>query len=122
MPRPAEIEVDEWVVFALGPLGEAGEAAALAQRANAVAAGGENLVRVGLMADIPDDPVARRVEHVMQRDGQFDNAQAGAEVAAGHRNRRNGFLAQFVGEPTQLVLGQPAQISRHVNPVEKWCL
>jgi hypothetical protein len=44
----------ERVVFALGALGEAGEAAALAQRADAVAAAGEDLVRIGLVADVPD--------------------------------------------------------------------
>ena len=44
----------ERVVFALGALGEAGEAAALAQRADAVAAAGQDLVRIGLMADVPD--------------------------------------------------------------------
>ena len=57
----------ERVVFALGALGEAGQAAAHAQRADAVAAAGEDLVRIGLMADVPDQPVARRVEHVVQR-------------------------------------------------------
>ncbi len=49
----------ERVVFALGALGEAGEAAALAQGADAVAAAGQDLVRIGLVADVPDQPVAR---------------------------------------------------------------
>ena len=49
----------ERVVFALGALGEAGQAAALAQRADAVAPAGEDLVRIGLMADVPDQPVGR---------------------------------------------------------------
>ena len=44
----------ERVVFALRALGEAGQAAALAQRADAVAAAGEDLVRIGLVADVPD--------------------------------------------------------------------
>jgi hypothetical protein len=62
MPSPAEIEVDECagaerVVFALRALGEAGQAAALAQRADAVAPSGQNLVRIGLVADVPDQPV-----------------------------------------------------------------
>ena len=64
----------ERVVFAFGPLGEAGQAAALAQGADAIAAAGEDLVRIGLMADIPDQPVARRVEHIMQRHRQLDDA------------------------------------------------
>ena len=87
----------ERVVFAFRAFGEAGQAAALAQGADAVAAAGENLVRIGLMADVPDQPVARRVEHIVQRDRQLDDAEAGAEMAAGNRHRLDGFLAQFVG-------------------------
>ena len=56
----------ERIVVALGALGETGQSAAGAQGADAVAAAGEDLVRVGLMADVPDQPVARRVEDVMQ--------------------------------------------------------
>ena len=124
MPRPAEIEVDECaapnaVVFAFGALGEAGQAAALAQRADPVAPAGQDLVRIGLMADIPDQPVARRVEHVVQRDGQFDDAEAGAEVAAGHRNRTDRFGPQFVGHLPELTLGQAPQIGGRLDGVEK---
>ena len=94
----------ERVVFALGALGEAGQAAAHAQRADAVAAAGEDLVRIGLMADVPDDAVARGVEHVMQRDRQFDHAEAGAEMAAGDGDRIDGLGAQFVGDLPELAL------------------
>ena len=93
----------ERIVFALGALGEAGQSAALAQGADAVAAVGEDLVRIGLMADVPDQPVGRRVEHVVQRDRQLDDAEAGAEMAAGDRDRVDGLPAQFVGELPQLV-------------------
>ena len=55
----------ERIVVAFGALGETGQAAAGAQRADAVAAAGQDLVRIGLMADVPDQPVARRVEDVM---------------------------------------------------------
>ena len=49
----------ERIVIALGALGEAGQAAAGAQGADAVAAAGQDLVRIGLMADVPDQAVAR---------------------------------------------------------------
>ena len=32
------------------------------------------------MADVPDDFVLGRVEDVVQRDGEFDDAEAGAEM------------------------------------------
>ena len=68
----------ERVVVALGALGETREAAALAQGADAVAPAGEDLVRIGLVADVPDQPVARGVEDPVQGDGQLDDAKAGA--------------------------------------------
>ena len=46
------------------------------------------------MADVPDQPVVGRVEHVMQRDGQFDHAEPGAELAAGDGDGADGFGAQ----------------------------
>ena len=92
----------ERVVFALGALGEAGEAAALAQRADAVAAAGEDLVRIGLVADVPDQPVARRVEDVVQRHRQLDHAKPGAEMAAGDRDGVDRLPPQLVGKLAQL--------------------
>ena len=74
----------ERIVVALGALGETGQPTAGAQRADAVAAAGEDLVRIGLMADVPDQAVARRVEYVVDRGGQLDDAETGAEVAARH--------------------------------------
>ena len=62
------------------------------------------------MADIPDQPVVRRVEHVMQRNGQFDDAEAGAEMSAGDRDRADGFGAQLVGHLAKRALRQTAQI------------
>ena len=109
----------ERVVFALAAAGEAAEAAALAERADAVAAAGDDLVRIGLVADVPDQPVGRRVEHIMDRDRQLDHAEPGAEVAAGDRHRRNHFLAKLVGERRQLLLVQRAQIGRKLDGIEQ---
>jgi hypothetical protein len=86
----------ERIVLALGALGEAGEAAAHAQRADAVAPAGQDLVRIGLMPDVPHDAVARRIEQVMQRDGQLDHAEARAEMPAGDRDGVDRLLTQFV--------------------------
>jgi hypothetical protein len=44
---------------------------------------GQDLVRIGLMADIPDQPVARRVEDVMEPNGELDDTESGTEMAAG---------------------------------------
>src|SRR3546814_18259823 len=62
----------ERVIVALAALGEARKAAAGPQGPDPVAAPGDDLVRIALVADVPHDLVARRVEHIMQRGGQLD--------------------------------------------------
>ena len=109
----------ERIVVALGALGETGQSAAGAQGADAVAAAGEDLVRVGLVADVPDQTVARRIEDVMQCGGQFDDAEAGAEMAAGNGHGVDGFHPQFVGNLPDLLHLEPAQIVRRPDGVEK---
>ena len=73
------------VVLALRPLEESGEAVLLTQRLHSCVASGEKLVRIALMTDVPHELIARRVEARVERDGQLDNAQSGADVAAGPR-------------------------------------
>src|SRR5438045_2107129 len=109
----------ERIEFALGPPGEAGQTAALAQRAHAVAAAGQYLVRVGLMADIPDDLVGRRIEHVVQRDGEFDDTEPRTQMAAGNRHDIDGFLPQLIGEAAQIFSWNSPQIPRFPDLVEK---
>ena len=103
MPRPAEIEVEECAApngsYSLSArLVKPDKPAALADGADAVAPAGENLVRISLVADVPDQPVGRRVEDMVQRDGQFDHAEPGAEMAAGLGDRVDGLGAQFIGQ------------------------
>ena len=109
----------ERIVIAFGALGETGQPAAGAQGADAVAAAGQDLVRIGLMADVPDQAVARGVEHVVQGRRQFDDAEAGAEMSAGDRDGVDGFLTQLVGDLPDLLHLEPAQIVRGADGVEK---
>ena len=82
----------ERVVFALAALGEAAEAAGLAQGADAVATTGQDLVRIALMANIPDQPVIRRVEHMMDRHRQLNHTQRRTQMPPGLRDRLNRLL------------------------------
>ena len=52
------------------------------QGADTVAAFGQDLMRVALVAHIPDQLVLRRIEHRMDRDRQFNHAQTRAQMAA----------------------------------------
>src|SRR3546814_19204494 len=59
---------------------------------------GDDLVRIALVADVPDDLVARRVEHIVERGRQLDDAESRSQMPARRPHRRTPFGAQFVGE------------------------
>ena len=118
--RGRAVRRTERVVFAFDAPREARQAAALAQRTDALAPAGQNLVRIGLVADVPDEPIVRRVEHVMKRDGQLDHAEPGAKMAARHGYGFDQLVAKLVCDLPQLGFGQGAQIRRIANPVEQW--
>ena len=87
--------------------------------ASCVAAAGEDLVRVGLVADVPEDLVARRVQQRVQRDGELAGAEVGAEVPADLADRVDDVLADLLGDLLELVLGEAVQVLRAVDAVEE---
>ena len=109
----------EGVVFALGALCETGETTALAKRADAVATTGEDLVRIGLMTDVPDEAIFRRVEDVVKRNGEFDDAEARPQMAARLGNGVDHFGAHFICDLTKIALGQQTQIGRLRNAIQE---
>ena len=91
MPSAAEIEVDEWAVpkvsYSLSSRrGKPEMPPSWRSVRHALAPAGQDLVRIGLVADVPDEPVVRRVEDVVQRDRQLDRAEVRRQVAAGLRD------------------------------------
>ena len=60
--RGARVTAHEMVVGALRRVREAGQAAGAALGVEAVAPTGEDLVRVGLVTDVPDEPVFGHIE------------------------------------------------------------
>ena len=111
----------EGIEAAFAALGEAVKPVLLADRAQGAAPPGEHLVWIGLVAHIPDHAVFRRVEHIMQRDGQFDDAEATAEMTAGLRRRGNHVGAQFFGDLRQVFDVKQAQRVWRRGAVEKGC-
>ena len=87
----------ERVVVALAALRETAQAAQLPQGVHAFAPAGQYLVRIGLVAHVPYQPVVRGIEHIVQRHREFHRAEVGAQVAAGlgHAGQQKG--AQLVG-------------------------
>ncbi|MNE00106.1 hypothetical protein D3C80_925030 [compost metagenome] len=117
--RGAGVTDAKGVVLALGATREGGQAVLLAQGVHALAATGEDLVRIGLMTNVPHQAVVRGVEDVVQGDRQLDDAQAGAKMPTGLTHGVEQFLAQFVGQGLQVGFGQPAQAGRRVSAVEQ---
>jgi len=106
----------EGVVLAFLALGERRHAVLLLDRMDGVAAAGEDLVRIALVADIPHEPVVRRLVQVVQRHGQLDDAQSGAEVATAAAHRLDQVAAQLLGDGGQFGLVELAQVGRDLDP------
>ena len=70
------------------------------------------------MADIPDQTVMRRVENVMDRHGELDDAEARTEMPAGHGDGIDCLVAQLVGELSQFGFLQLAQVGRQFDLVQ----
>ena len=82
----------------------------LPQGRHAFAPPGEDLVRIGLVADIPHEPVFGRVEHIVQRHGQLDGSQVGRQMPAGAGNGFEQVVPQLLRELVQLLALQCAQV------------
>ena len=63
---------------------------------------------IGLMADIPDEPIMGSVEYRMQRNGQFNNTKACTQMSASNRDGINYLIAQFVGQLHQFIARKTA--------------
>ena len=80
---------------------------------HALAPAGEDLVRIGLVADVPDHAVVRRVEDVVQRDRQLDRAEVA--TTGGRRSAtRSAARSRAVRRPAACSsrARQPAQVGR----------
>ena len=77
------------------------------------------LCGIGLVADVPEDLVRRRVEQAVQGNRELTGAEVGAEVAADLADRVDDELADLLGHPLELLVGEPLQIGRRVDRVEQ---
>lgn len=75
----------------------------------------EKLVSVGLVADVPYDAVDRRIENIVERDGQFYDSQVGSQVAAVRRDSAYDRIPDLVCQLLQLRQGQLPQLGRLVD-------
>ena len=98
---------------------EGRESAVLADRVQLVAAAGEDLVRVGLVAHVPEHLVARGVEQRVDRHGDLARAEVRAEVAADLADRVDDQLADLLRDLRELLVVEALQVGRAVDFVEE---
>ena len=79
------------VKIAFTPFSKSIKPVALPDFPDFVTAARENLVGVGLVADIPDHPVFRRFEDIMQGHSKLDNAKPCAKMPTRYGCRINSF-------------------------------
>jgi hypothetical protein len=82
------------------------EALVLADRRQLVAAAREDLVRVGLVADVPQHLVARRVQEGVQAHRELRGPEVRAEVPADLAHRVDDVLADLLRDLLELLLGE----------------
>ena len=110
----------EQIVLALFAAQEAAQAAVLPQRVEAVQASGQHLVRVALMAGVPDDLVFGDGVDGVEREDQVRCAQIGREMPAGLGEVVNDRLTQFSGNLFELVSGETLQIGGALDTRQKF--
>ena len=113
--RGARVTDAEGVVGALGAGGERCQAVFLLDRPQAIAAAGQHLVRVSLMADIPDQTVIRCGVDIVQRHGELDRAESSGEMTAARGDGLDQVVAQFGADRAEFAGRERAQIMRGVD-------
>lgn len=113
--RCAGVRGAERVVRRFAAARKTGNAAALPQCLHRLAPTGQDLVRIGLVPDVPDDAIARRIEYVVQRDGQFDGTEIGGKMPAGGGDVVQHEIAQLGREIRQLCARELLEVGRRVD-------
>ena len=84
-----------------------------------VQASRQQLVGVGLVAGVPDDPVGRAGEHAMQGHGELHDAQRAAQVTAGHRDGVDDVLADLRAERARLGVADVLEVLRSTEVAQR---
>jgi len=106
------------VVRALAAQHEAIESARSADGVELLAASGEELVDVRLVADVEDEMIRRRIENVVHGQREFDHAQVRTEVSAGFREDGNQLLANLFGKNFKLGASERFDIEWGMDGIE----
>ncbi len=105
----------EHVILALAAPGEGVQTVFLADALHPIAATGQDLVGISLVADVPHQSIERGVVDVVQRHRQFDGAEPGGKMTTGATHRTQQIFTQFVAQHRQSLEGQGSQLDRRIR-------
>src|SRR5450759_1225908 len=113
----AGVPTVEDVVRRLAPAREAPDPAELAERPEPRVPAGQQLVRIGLVAGVPDDPVAGRLEDPVQRQRDLNDAERRAKMAAGGRDGGDDRAPDLLRQLQEPGFAEAAKVAR---ALESW--
>ena len=113
------VAVLDEVVLRLLARGVAGQPAGLAELGEAGRAAGDDLVNVRLVPGVPEDGVARRVEHPVQGQGELDGTEVRPQVPAVLGHGGDDEVADLARQLLELVWSQGPEVLRLVDGLEQ---
>ena len=102
----------------LAPLEESGDPILLTEALHLVVPAREDLVRIALMADVPDELVGRRVERVVQRDRELHDAKPRPDVPSSSRADVDQALSNLASQYPQFVTAERPDIGRRLDALQ----
>ena len=106
------------VMRALRAIRVTGNATRLPQGGHPLRAPGQDLVHVGLMTDVPEQGLRRRIENPVQGDGELDRPKIRTKVSPGAGNRLDEDVADLLRQHHQLIGRQRPQVPRRTNAIQ----
>ncbi len=108
----------ERVVGAFAPFRETAHPVPTPQRGKILPAAGDDLVRVALVTDVPDDLVAGGFEYPVQGQGQLHHAEVRRQVAAVLRDDPDDVAPDLGGEAVELAVGEPFDVLGRIDVLQ----
>ena len=107
-----------WSYSLSAGFGKAADAAGVAQRLETRLAAGDDLVRVALVAHVPQQLVPLEIEDVVQRQRQLDRPQIAGQMAAALTDGTQYELADLLRQSVQLGHRKLLQVRRTANVIQ----
>ena len=107
------------ITLALGPLGKSADPAVLAQLHKTILAPCQDLVRIGLMSDIPHNLIIGKIQRQMQRHCELHYSQIAGKMPSCHADIPDQKTPYLLCKSVPLILLQLFYVIRSFNLIEQ---